>query len=767
MSDRKDDVRIKVGFEGHIKEIEVTLPKGDILPYQPGDKLAIVGKPLDRVDAVAKVTGKAKYSYDRHPKGMIYGRILRSPHANARIKSVDLSGALAMKGVHAAISFPDEMGSSEVRFAGQEVAAVAAETEALAEEALNRIQVDYEVRPFAVTKEAAMEKGAPEVVPGRANVVTSGRRRRESAEEFEKRLQDQKEKVDEALKDCAVTVHRTFETQVQVHCSLEPHGSVMQWDGDHLICYASTQATFNCRREAQSSRGAIRAGSAEVTTEYMGGGFGSKFGLGREGAAGAILAKKAGRPVRLMLERRGEQTAVGNRPDSKQEMTLGVTKDGKFKALRAYSWGTAGPSPFGAGARNHVFYGFENIDKVEHMVRTNCGQARAMRAPAWPQGVFAMESIIDEAAAKLGMDPVEIRKKNDTHPIRIHEYDMGAERIGWKKRRNKKPGAGRGPVKRGLGCASTEWFASGGGGSACLVRIHKDGTVEVRNGAQDIGTGTRTVMGMVVAEELGLPLEKVQTFIGHTTDPLGPGSGGSTTIGSLSPAARLAGYRAKEELLQIVAERHGWKVEDLDLKGGRVVSKKGKRLDPDLSFSQACAMIQEGAVEVTARRPIVSRRRPNYQGFAPTNSGVQFAEVEVDTETGNVKVTRLVAVQDCGKVINAKTAESQVRGGVIQGVSYALLERRIMDRHKGQMLNADMEMYKIAGPADIPQIDVVLVDVYNGQSNTGVMGLGEPPKVATAAAISNAVFNAIGVHITSLPITPKKVLEALARKEEK
>ncbi|MCB9832652.1 MAG: xanthine dehydrogenase family protein molybdopterin-binding subunit [Planctomycetes bacterium] len=769
MSRDPQTITIKVGFGDQVRELVVTIGEGDIPPYQVGDRHDEVGQRRNRVDAVAKVTGRARYTYDRKGAGMLYGKMLRSPHANANIRSVDLSKALTMPGVKAALDFVEVFKDRSARYAGCSVAAVAAETEAQAEAALDAIVVDYQVLPFAVTTEAAMAEAAPQTGRGDdRNVSARGLRDGESAADFLARIADQDQAVQEAMKGQTVVSGR-FSTSVQTHSALETHGVVCDWDGDNLLCYCSTQGTFGVRRDATASP-QLRARNARVVAEYVGGGFGAKFGLGREGVAGALLAKRAGRPVRLMLDRREEHVDGGNRPDSFHDLSMAVGRDGKIVALKARNWGTPGNGSGGAGARNQAYYAIPLVDKVELNVRTNAGGARAFRAPGYPQGIFALESLMDMAADAIGLDPLEFRRRNDPHPIRIHEYDLGAERAQWQKRRNRNPGAGSDPIKRGMGMAATEWFNPGGGGASCLVRIMRDGTVEVRNGAQDIGTGTRTVMGMVVAEELGLRIDQVETFIGDTRDPQGPGSGGSTTIGSLTPAARLAGYRAAEQLLGLVAGQTGWKAEDLRLRGGMVVRKDGGRLPREMSFAQACALIADEAIEVTEKHPMVGSGRnasANYEGFADTNSGLQFAEVEVDTETGKVRVLRVVAVQDSGKYLNPKTAESQIRGGVIQGVSYALFERRIMDRHQGHMLNADLENYRVVGALETPEIDVVLVDVANGKNNTSVMGLGEPPTIATAAAIANAVANAIGARVTSLPITPRKVLEALAAKGRK
>lgn len=774
---QSDEIKIRVGFGDRFEDLTVRIPDGDVPPYDPKEKLKVVGQSHDRLDAVAKVTGQAKYTYDLNLPGMLYGKIVRCPHPNANVVSVDLSKAKEMPGVKAVLSFPDSLRQSSVRFAGDGVAAVAAETEAQAEEAARAVVVKYEVLGFCVTKEDAMKDFAPQVGRGEQKNVNRispriPRRRdrsidEERAEAQKRKMAEDEAELDRLIRTSDVVVQGEFDTQVQMHVPLETHGVVCQWEDEKLICYASTQATFGVRFEMSHPRGAVRASDAQVICEYVGGGFGSKFSAGREGVAGALLAKQAKRPVKLMLARREEHESTGNRPDSLQKLHMTVKKDGEITGLRARSWGTAGTGAGGAGAHNDVIYNLGRIDKIEYGVRTNCGDARPLRAPGWPQGVFALERLMDKAAEKLGMDPVDLRKKNDDHPIRQVEYGIAQKKIGWAEKRNKTPGAGKGEVKRGVGIASSLWFAAGGGGAAVLVRIHKNGSVEVRNGSQDIGTGTRTIMGQVVAEELGLPLAAITTAIGNTDDPRGPGSGGSTTAPTITPAARLAGHRAKEELLAIVADAKDWQSGDLDLDGGKVVRKDGAALGESLTFQQACALLDEDQIEVIASRPILGRRRPNYEGFQDTNAGVQCAEVEVDTGTGEVRVLKVAAVADAGKIMNPKLAESQVRGGVIQGVGYALYERRVMDRTMGRQMNADLEFYKLLPAGDCPEIDVTLVDVYNGKNNTHVMGLGEPPIVSTAAAVANAVYNATGVEIDSLPITPRKILEGLAAKERR
>lgn len=753
-----DEKKVKVGFEGNWKEIELKrISKDDILPWQPGDKLDQIGKRHDRTDAVAKVTGKAKYTYDRHPEGMLYAKIARSNVANGRIKSIDLTAAKAMPGVKAVIGFDTLFERKSVFHAWTGLAAVAAETEQQAEAAADAIKVEWEeVLPFCATTEAAMAPNAPKVGRRDQKNVEMMRPGGRNADRWEAERAERKEKVEALMKGAAKIVEATFETQVQLHHSLETHGHLGIWSDDGLLVYSSTQGTFSVRGELHER---MKAKQTRVLSEYVGGGFGSKFSADDEGVAACELSKLTGRPVKLMLDRREEATDAGNRPDSIQKIKIALDAEGKIIASEFENWGTSGPNANGGGAKNDAIYNLGLVLKTEWGVRTNAGEARAMRAPGWPQGIFGLEGAIDMAAEAAGIDPIEFRKRHDSHPIRGAEYDIARKMIGWDEKRRKKPGEQAGPLKTGVGVACNQWFNAGGRGATVRVRITKEGHVDVRNGAQDIGTGTRTIMGLCVAEELGITMQDLTTFIGDTNDPPGPGSGGSTTIGTLTPAARLAGFKAKQRLLEIVAEKEGWKAEELDLKGGFVVKKDGQAMPKSVAFKAACAMMLEDAIEVDGVR------QGNFEGFTATNAGVQCAEVEVDVETGVVRVIKVAAVQDSGKILNHKAAESQVSGGVIQGVSFALHERRTMDRHKGHCVNGDLEMYKIAGPVDCPEIDVHLLDVFNGQTNTGVMGLGEPPTIATAAAIANAVYNAIGVRITSLPITPKKVLTALAAKE--
>jgi xanthine dehydrogenase YagR molybdenum-binding subunit len=737
MADAPEERKLKVGVRGGAtKEIKVDVKDGQPVPWDLDTKFALVGTKVRRLDAVAKVTGAAKYTYDVKLPGMVYGKFVRAPHACATVVSVDVEAAKKVPGV----VYATEWGSKNVKYPWQAVAVVAAENRRALEAGLRAVKVQYEVKPHAARLEQAIAEGAP--------LVNSNQKQNKNGDGFGP---DDLKNVEEAQGKAAKVVKGVARTQVQTHSALETKGVVVQWlDDGKAKVWASTQGTFSVRGDfARTFK--VKESDVQVVTQYMGGGFGAKFGLGTFGHAAGTIARELKRPCKFMLDRKEEHMVGGNRPDSVQDMTLGVAADGKLSGYKVEKYGTGGTGG-GAGAQNPLIYDFGPVAEASYSVATNAGAAAAFRAPGHPQGAFAAEAILDMAAEAIGMDPLELRKKNDDHPIRTFQYVEGAKLFGWDKR--KKNGADAGPVKRGIGVASCVWFQLGGRGAACLCRIRKDGSVEIRNGAQDIGTGTRTILAMVAAEELGLPLDGVTPFLGDTNDPIGPGSGGSTTAPTIMPAARTAAFQAGRELRGLAAAKLGCAADDLVLRGGKVVHAKdaGK----SMSFADACKLIEADAIES------LGARAPNFANFESTTGGVHFAEVEVDTETGKVRVLRYLAMQDTGTVVNRSAAESQVNGAVIQGLSYALFEDRVLDRHRGVQLNADLEGYKIAGAKDMPAVRIELTDVNMGANNVGLAGLGEGPAVAPAAAIANAVHNALGVRVWQIPMTPDKVLAALA-----
>ena len=377
-----------------------------------------------------------------------------------------------------------------------------------------------------------------------------------------------------------------------------------------------------------------------------------------------------------------------------------------------------------------------------------------MRAPGHPQGAFALEQTMDELAVKLGMDPIDLRDKTDTHPVRRVERQVVLASDLWKSR-NPVAGADRGPVKRGVGLAQSVWYRFVSMNSAAEVRIHKDGSLEVLSGVQDIGSGIKTVMAQILAEQFGVPPSQVAVKIGDTNYAEGPNSGGSVTTLSLTPAVRDAAWQAAQKLLADIAPALGSTPDDMVLVDGEVRSRSGK-FEP-VSFRRAAAKMTTSQISVQAKR--ISDYDPKKY---LTYGGVDVAEVEVDTELGRIHVRRVLSVHDCGRPMNPTQVISQINGGIIQGISYTLMENRLLDPVYGLMVNPDLEQYKIVGSREIPDIDVRLVEAYIGQSSTDASGIGEAAGVVSiGAAVANAVYNATGVRVRRTPMTPDVVLAAL------
>jgi xanthine dehydrogenase YagR molybdenum-binding subunit len=685
------------------------------MPSWP-EKRTYIGSAAKRVDGPAKVSGSAKYPSDVQPDGWLYGMILRSKWPKAKVSKIDLDPALKVPGIKAAVLARE--GERTVRYYGEELAAVAGTSKQACLDALRAINVDAKALPFVVREEDAREE-------------SSARVWEESPNLSQPRVNERGD-VDKAFADCAAVVEGSFNTQIQLHHPLETHGNTVSWTDEGVTAWASTQGVFSVR-DGLAGNLKLPQNQVRVLCEYMGGGFGSKLGGGVEGSLAARLSKEAKAPVKIFLTRFDEGLAVGNRPSSFQKIKLGANAKGILQAFEMDNYGTAGigsgPATEGGGGgaelRMPYIYKVSNSRVKQSTVAVNAGSARAFRAPSNPPSSFGMESIMDELALKLNMDPVELRIKNDPSEIRQKEYKLGAERFGWKEK-YKKPGSSLGPIKTGIGCAGSTW-GGGGRGTQAEAQINPDGSVEIRCGTQDIGTGTKTLIAVVAADILGLKPEQIAVHIGDTRFPQSGGSGGSTTAASVSPAI----YDACSKALTELQTQTGFTA------GG--------------DWASACKKLGVNPLVVSGRWQ---------QGLSGNGTGgVQFAEVEVDTDTGFVRVKKITCLQDCGLVVSKLTCESQINGGIIMGMGYALYEERVMDPLSGVLLNPNFETYKLATLADVPEIDVVLLDM----PERGVIGIGEPATIPTAAAIANAVANALGVRVTSLPITPPKVLAALGK----
>lgn len=682
------------------------------------DNPKYLGKKNTRVDGPLKVTGRAKYASDQQPPGLLYGMILRSPWPAARLNAVDLAPALAVPGIKAALLVQDVPRS--LYYYGDEIAAVAGTSTEACEEALRLIRLEATPQPHVVDEVKALKANAARVFADQSNVSSPAIRETGN--------------VDQAFAEAAAVVEGEYHTQIQNHHSLETHGHTAWWNGEELTVWASTQAIFGVRDGIADAVG-LDQSKVRVLSPFMGGGFGSKFNAGVEGVMAARLSMETRAPVKLMLSRAEESLAVGNRPSTYQKIRLAADGSGQLTGFELIGYGTggfaSGGETEGGGGGSTIpapyIYQIPNVRSKQYGIAINAGSGAAMRAPGHPPASFGMESIMDEMAVKLGMDPVALRLKNDPSEIRRREYEVAVERFRWKER-YQAPGASTGPVKKGIGCGGATW-GGGGRGTQAEVQINPDGTVEVRCGTQDLGTGTTTLIAIIAAEALGITPDQVTPRLGDTRFPPSGGSGGSTTAPSVSPAIWDASEKALAELKRVSGMD--------DVSGDH--------------WKKAC-----GAIGVN---PLVIQGRWR-EGLSSSGAGgVQMAEVEVDTETGFVKLNEILVVQDCGMVVNKLTAESQINGGVIMGMGYALYERRVMDDRSGMVINPNFETYKLPGPEDMPKIDIVLLNM----PERGVIGMGEPVTIPTAAAISNAVANALGVRVNSIPITPDKVLAALGK----
>ena len=678
-----------------------------------------LGKHTPRVDAPPKLTGSARYSSDIQAEGWLYGMILRSRWPAARITRINLDKAKAIPGIKAAVTVRD--GERSVRYYGDELAAVAGTTRDVCLDALRAIEVTATPLRHVVNEDQARKTDSPQVWDDAPNVSQP--------------LVREQGDVDDAFTRCAAVVEGFYHTPVQIHHAMETHGGTVSWTDAGLTAWVSTQGITSVR-DGLAGALQLEGSQIRVLSEFMGGGFGAKFGAGVESVLAARLSRAAQAPVRLMLTRFDESLAVGNRPSSFQSIKLGASADGTLLAFDLDNHGTSG---IGAGAASEgggsgadfpapYIYRIPNI-RVKHThVAVNAGSARAFRAPGHPQASFGIESALDDLAVKLGMDPVELRIKNDPSEIRRREYALGAERFGWPQK-YRSPGASPGPVKIGVGCGGATWGGGGNRNTQGEAQINPDGSIEVRLGVQDLGTGTATVIAVVAAEILGLKPAQITAKLGDTRYPPGPGSGGSVTCASVAPTV----YDVCTQALEQLRTRTG------------VADPRGDQ------WFAACRKLGISPLLVQGRWR---------EGLSSSGvGGVQFAEVAVDTETGLVTIRKITCVQDCGLIVDKLTTESQVNGGIIMGIGYALYEERVMDDTSGVVLNPNYETYKLPGIADVPEIDILLLNM----PERGVIGVGEPVTIPTASAIANAVANALGVRVPSLPITPAKVLAALGK----
>ena len=562
-----------------------------------------------------------------------------------------------------------------------------------------------------------------------------------------KPMPNQRGSVEKGFAEADVVLEETFSTSVQMHAAMEAHGSVVKWDGDKITIWDSTQGVYDASMLSFARTMKMPYNNVRVICHYVGGAFGAKLELGKYTVMAALLARKSGRPVKLMLPREETMLAVGNRPNASMTVKAGVKKDGTLTALQLTNVYSREPIRAAAsvGFLFQELYKCPNVMVTESGVYTNVGRARAFRAPGFPTGAWALEQMMDMLAEKIGMDPVEFRLKNftDVSQSRKMPYSSaglkeclteGAKKFGWQEARAAKKDAGH--IKRGIGMAAGLWMmGSGGPPYTAEVRMFADGGVTLKTGAMDLGTGTKTVACMVAAEELGVPVENIRILNADTAiTPYASSSGGSMTLASLVPAVRRGAWIVKRQILDWAAEALGVPADDLEIRKDTVVS----RSNPDKKRTLEQLFRAKGVMDVIA----IGNREPNPANKVVMPFSAQFAEVEVNTKTGAVKVLRLVGADDSGRVINRKTYENQVYGGMLQGLGYGLMEKRVMDRQTGKMCNPNLYDYKVPGALDVPvDHEVVPIDLKDNEcNNVGCKGIGEPCHVPTAAAIANAIL---------------------------
>jgi xanthine dehydrogenase molybdenum-binding subunit len=759
--------------------------------------LRVVGQSVTRVDALPKITGGAEFSADRlTSKHILYGKTLRSPHAHAEIVSIDTSKAESLPGVRAVITYRDvppipfEAGESApaqepiapvfllnrtLRHVGDEVAAVAADTEEIADEALRLIQVEYRSLPFVLDAPSALEPDAPSV---RGGSNLAGKRP----------IEFHRGDIDRGMSEAEIIVEQTYRTQSTSPLSLEPRYSLASWDGDQLTVWKASRNVYG-DRERLAKIFALPHDQVRVIAAYLGGGFGSKDET-RLAPITALLARQAGKPVRMGYTREEELGYGKWRHATTTRIRMGLKRDGSITAIDAASALNTGPYAPGFGVASRLGHGLTylytcpNARFVGKVAYTNSPVAGSYRGLGAPQAHFALESLADEVAERLGMDPLEFRLRNCVRPAgqpgaRVTPLDSlipaqpieggvpfssnllaeclkeGATRIGWKPRprgQRKRMVAGK---YRGMGLAACI-YKTGQSQSAAVVKIKADASAELLMSITEIGQGAWTILRQIVAETLGVNFENVHaTFADTASTPFAHSTSGSTTTFTSGSAAQRAADNAKQRLLESAAKLLEVEPARLALRDGSVAIADTPEIKIPLSH---VVRRQPGQTIVGEAKLRAGSKTHIINSFA-----AHFAEVEVDPDTGAVRVLRYVAVHDSGRIIHPEAARGQIVGGVVQGLGYALMEEIPIDPDTGAPLTLNLDSFKIPNLLDTPPIEAVLIEQPDPIGPYGAKALGEPPLVPVAAAIANAVYDASGVRIRELPITSEKVLKEIRR----
>jgi CO/xanthine dehydrogenase Mo-binding subunit len=735
-------IKTEKEVEGRYTETWIVVEE-DTLDQWPDGPRDSVGRPATRIDGLQRARGEARFTADIQLPGMLHAAVLRGPYAHAGVKRVDLEAAREAPGVRGVLGPIQE----EVGYPGQAVAAVAADTLAQAEAALALVEIEWEELEPLLDPDEAVARDA----------LVSDARTSERGD------------VERGFAEADVIVEAEYRTQSVLHNSMETHQAICEWEArDRLTVYISTQFVWGIREQV-AEHYELPPDQVRVVCRFMGGGFGSKNSPDDYTYIAADLARQTGRPVKCTLTRRDENLAAGHRNATIQRLRAGARSDGTLTALEgdfvnATGWGGWVSS---TGGPMELLYGCENVRITERGAKLNSSPMKAFRAPGFVEGTFGLECLIDELAARFDLDPLEFRRRNHSEHDAVDGRPFSSKNLlecytraqqHW-ERRGEVRASSEGPWKRGVGLASQIWYGGGGPPSYAWVRVGAHGRAVVVTAMQDIGTGSATAMAQIAAEELGLPVDHVDVSLGDTArGPYASISAGSSTIPSMGPAVRAAAADAARQIIEIAAQRFELEERVLSLHGGRIVSADGG----SWPIEEITGLLEDGQILGKGSRG------PNPTGMRVLTFGVQVAEVAVDVETGEVRVERIAAIHDVGRVINPLGASSQVEGGIIQGLGHTLSEERLLDPRTGAVLTQTLDSYRMPTIADVPEIVTDLVDIPDAHlTNLGSKGLGEPPIVPTAAAIANAIRDATGADVRSLPITREEMLRALREARER
>ena len=754
----------------------------------------VVGTRPIRHDGLDKVTGRAKYGGDVQMAGLLQAKILRSPHAHARIRSIDTSKAEALPGVKAVVTnkdFPvaedkpidlgESQGSPRVMaenilasqkalYVGHAVAAVAATSPHIAEEALSLIKVDYEVFPPLMTAEEAMSPNAPlihETMTTRASTAAYARGENTGVKSnVATHIQLKRGDLELGFKEADVVVEREFTTRAVHQGYIEPHPCTAYWAPDgHVTIWESTQSTFGVRAQTAAIL-ALPESVVKVIPMEIGGGFGGKISTYLAPVL-AVLSKKTGHPVKMIMTRKEVFEATGPTSGTQMRCKIGARKDGRITAAElslAYEAGAFPGSPVGAGAMCGLAnYNLENMLVDGYDVIVDRPKTAAYRAPGSPQATFAVESVIDELAEKLGMDPMELRLKNapkegDRQPNGTAFPSIGCIELEQAMKAHPHYTAPLQGPNRGRGVAVGYWF-NAGMVSAANISVNTDGTISLVTGSVDIG-GTRVAVAMQAAEVLGLKAEDVTPTVVDTDSVGWTGvTGGSRIAVDTGRAAIVAAENVKRQMMARAALLWEIKPEEVEFKDGTFIN--GKTPDDQMTFKQMAGKLMQTGGPVSAS---VSATGAG-MGGGPSYAG-DIVDVEVDPETGKVEILRFTVFQDVGKAIHPSYVEGQMQGGCVQGIGWALNEEYFYN-DQGVMANSSFLDYRMPISLDLPMIETVMVEVPAPHHPFGARGVGENSIVPPMAAIGNAISHAIGARMTSLPMSPGAILEAIKEKSGK